>query len=125
MRNFWNRRGSFDVEAELRRNRPEPPRELVEDITHEIRAARRKAPLRLVFAVALTVGMLVPLAAFGAVGYAASHASHVVNTLVGHSPPGQTPAESQYKGKKCGRGDGNPTNPQGKPYPPQAGPKKP
>jgi hypothetical protein len=76
----WERK----LEARLRRERPEPGRELVEAITGELGAPGRRstAPrLRLAFGVVLTAGLLVALAAVGGLGYAASSATRAVEEV--------------------------------------------
>src|SRR5579864_1601839 len=79
MRNFWRRRGSFDLERELRANRPEPRPEFLRSLVLRVRGEGQAAPrasrpraLRLTLVGAVTVAMLVALASVGGLGYAAS-----------------------------------------------------
>jgi hypothetical protein len=108
---IWRRRDKgFDLENELRRNRPEPKREFVRALTAEMRRHERpRGSLRLAFAGALTIVMLGALAAFGGIGYAANApqtAVHAVASLVssGMSVVNNSPASDQYK---CNSGRGN------------------
>jgi hypothetical protein len=108
---IWRRHGKrFDLEAELRRNRPEPNRDFVRALTSEIRGrGRPSGSLRLAFAGALTVVMLVALAAVGGIGYAATAPQKAVTAVVslvssGVSVIHNSPASDQYK---CNSGRGN------------------
>ncbi len=78
MRGFWKREDK--LERELRAQRPEPRAEFMQSIESRIvgKAYRRPARLRLGLAAALTVGMLVALASFGGLSYAATGVSHAV-----------------------------------------------
>ncbi|MDE3189495.1 MAG: hypothetical protein KGL94_01605, partial [Acidobacteriota bacterium] len=63
---FWRRQD--DLERELRAHRPEPRRELVDEIARMVVGERRRAggrAARLGVAAALTAGMLGVLGAFG------------------------------------------------------------
>jgi len=79
---FW-RRGD-DLERELRAHRPEPRRELVDDIARMVAGRPRSAGRRLRFgvAVALTAAMLGVLGAFGGLSYAAGGVTHAVHSAV-------------------------------------------
>jgi hypothetical protein len=113
VRSFWSRRRSYDVEGELRANRPEPRSEFVSSLAEHVRSGRRPARggLRVALAGVLTVVLLAALAPVGALGSAGdaakglvSAASHVVGT---HARPtaGHTPAKNQYlRKKKCPKG---------------------
>ena len=79
MKNFF-RRGDR-LERELRSQRPEPRHEFLRALETRIDGGRYRAParsLRLGLAGALTVAMLVALAAFGGLGYAATGVTHAV-----------------------------------------------
>jgi len=78
MKRFW--RNGDRLERELRSQRPEPRDELVRSIEGRIGESRRKTyrPFRLGLAAALTVGMLVALASFGGLSYAATGVTHAV-----------------------------------------------
>jgi len=79
MRGFWKREDK--LERELRAQRPEPRADFLHSLATKVdgKAYRRPArPLRLGLAAALTVGMLVALASFGGLGYAATGVSHAV-----------------------------------------------
>jgi hypothetical protein len=79
MRGFWKREDK--LERELRAQRPEPRAEFMQSIESRVngKAYRRPTgPLRLGLAAALTVGMLVALASFGGLSYAATGVSHAV-----------------------------------------------
>jgi hypothetical protein len=114
VKSFWSRRRSFDVEAELRRNKPEPRSEFVTSLAEHVRTERRptRAGMRVAIAGALTVALLAALAPVGALGSAGSAAKGIVNAatrvVATHARPvaTQTPAASQYpkKKKKCPKG---------------------
>jgi hypothetical protein len=83
MREFRRRHGG--LERELRAQRPEPRAEFVESLEATIRSRPlRRAPqaFRLGLAGAVTAGMLVSLAAFGGLGYAATGVKHTVKAAV-------------------------------------------
>jgi hypothetical protein len=109
VKSFWSRKRSYEVEAGLRENRPEPRDEFVTSLAEHVRAERRsmRPRARLAVAGALTVALLATLAPVGALGSAGSAAKGLVNaatSVVGtHARPTakRTPAQSQYKKKKC------------------------
>src|SRR4051812_49160771 len=71
-----------DLEARLRSQRPEPRQEFLASLADTVRSdrAKRRTPhLRVVFAGGLTAALLVALASFGGLGYAASSSWHAVN----------------------------------------------
>ncbi len=74
MGRFWRGRDrSKEAESRLRADRPEPRQELVRRITGEIRGHHRRfGTLRLGIAAGFTAMLLVALAAFGGLGFAAS-----------------------------------------------------
>jgi hypothetical protein len=80
---IWRKRdGLSELARELRATRPEPRREFVRALAQRVDDAHARRParaLRLGLAGALTAAMLVALAAFGGMGYAASTANTVVN----------------------------------------------
>jgi hypothetical protein len=82
MRIFW-RRGD-DLERDLVAHRPEPRRDFLLAVVSRIEGHRRRrparSPLRLGLAVAVSTAMLVALASFGALGYAASGVTHAVKS---------------------------------------------
>ena len=109
----WRRRD--DVERELREQRPEPRRELVDGIASRIVSDRRRRsdrPLRVGVAVALSAGMLGALGAFGGLSYAANGVTHAVSSAVHAVVPAQASAPSvsyssamaQYKVAMCFHG---------------------
>lgn len=112
MKSFWSRRRSFDVEGELRHNRPEPRSEFVTNLAAHVRTQRRtaRAGLRVALAGALTVALLAALAPVGALGSATSAAEGLVSVATRvagtHSRPtaANSPAQNQYKKKKCPKG---------------------
>jgi hypothetical protein len=72
---YWRRRHEpFDLEAELRDSRPEPPSELVHQLEARVRTSgrTRAGSFRVAFVGALTAVMLLALASVGGVGYASS-----------------------------------------------------
>jgi hypothetical protein len=105
----WRRRD--DIEGKLRAWRPEPRRELVDDIASRMVGGRRRSdrPVRLGVAVALSVGLLAALGSFGGLGYAASGVTNAVSSAVHAVVPSQAPAPSsavssamaQYKVSMC------------------------
>jgi hypothetical protein len=113
VKSFWSRQRAFDVEDELRRNKPEPRSDFVANLAAHVRADRRttRTGVRVAIAGALTVGLLAALAPVGALGSAGSAAkgivsasTRVVATQV-RPVANQTPAANQYnKKKKCPKG---------------------
>ena len=96
------------VEHELRRHRPEPGDDFVRELTGRISADARRRPARglsIAFAGALTSLLVVALAAFGGIGYAASAAKGVARTAEKVVAPKakttsrQSAAADQYVGK--------------------------
>jgi hypothetical protein len=113
VKSFWSRGRSFDLEGELRSNRPTPRSEFITSLTERVRTDGRRARggLRVAIAGALTVVLLAALAPVGALGSAGSAAEGLVSAaarVVGtHARPNaaNTPAQSQYKKKKsCPKG---------------------
>jgi hypothetical protein len=74
VRNRRTQRKGFDLEAELRANRPEPSREFVHRLEARVREGRRSraGSFRVAFAGAMTAGVLAALASVGGLGYAAT-----------------------------------------------------
>ena len=115
-----------DIEAELRRHRPEPRPAFLMALSNVLNERRRrpKAARRVALVTALTVGMLTVFATFGGLGYAKSAANNAIQVsnierLVGisdhsqsanHSHPQVTQGDDQnpvfgdeYRpGKGCG-----------------------
>jgi hypothetical protein len=104
MRNWRTKREAFDLEAELRANRPEPSRDFVHRLEARVRESRRSraGSFRVAFAGAMASGVLVALASVGGLGYAASGAGSAMEkakkvvkhngVLVVH----KSPARKQY-----------------------------
>ena len=97
----WRRnRKGFDVESELRANRPEPRQEFVHALATQIRGRHRsRGSLRLAFAGGLTTVLLAALAAAGGIGQAAAAVKAVVSTVSrgdGVTVIQQSPACDQY-----------------------------
>ena len=104
MRNWRTKREAFDLEAELRANRPEPSREFVNRLEARVREGRRSRPgsFRVAFAGAMAAGVLAALAGVGGLGYAATGAGTAVQkakkvvkhrgVLIVH----KSPARDQY-----------------------------
>jgi hypothetical protein len=96
------------LEHELRRDRPEPDKDFVRQLTARIAADAPQRPARrtgLAFAGALTSLLVVALAAFGGIGYASSAARGVARTAEKVVAPkakdaGQSAAAAQYVGKE-------------------------
>jgi hypothetical protein len=102
------RRETGWLEHELRRNRPEPGKDFVRELTARISADAPQRPARrtgLAFAGALTSLLVAALAAFGGIGYASSAARGVARTAEKVVAPkakdaaGQSAAADQYVGK--------------------------
>ena len=113
MKTFWSRQRAFDVEDELRRNKPEPRSDFVANLAAHVRTERRtaRAGARVAIAGALTVALLAALAPVGALGSAGSAAKGIVSAATRvvstHARPvaRDTPATNQYKKKKkCPKG---------------------
>jgi hypothetical protein len=115
---FWKRRRvPFGIGTERPayqpRARPDFTRALGEQV-RESRRAKRPA-VRVAFAAGLSVFMLVALAAFGGLGYAADGGRNAVHSVHGlykakkgkarsgraRSAVSETPAENQYRGMRC------------------------
>jgi hypothetical protein len=103
MRNWRRKRETFDLEGELRANRPRPSDELVHRLEARVHERRRQAgSFRLAFAGALAAGVLGALASVGGLGYAATATGSAVEkakrvvtkhgVLVVH----KSPARDQY-----------------------------
>jgi hypothetical protein len=109
---FWRRED--DLGRELRAQRPEPRRELVDGIARKIAGERRRSDpkLRLGVAVGLSAAMLAALGAFGGLSYAATGVSHAVSSAVHAVVPTQASAPgvsfssamAQYKVALCFHG---------------------
>lgn len=84
MSSFFRRRRELDLEDELRRARPEPRPEFLAMLSDRVRESRRPArsPMRLAFAAALSIGVLVALSAVGGLGYAASAVQSATHAVV-------------------------------------------
>jgi hypothetical protein len=111
----WRRNPESGLEAELRSNRPEPSKELVNRLEGRVRSRHdaRAGSFRVAFAGALAVGVLAALASVGGLGYAATGADQAVTTAKrvmqkhGVTNLHKTAAADQYrkpKAKKCPRG---------------------
>lgn len=111
MKGLWKRSDDFDLEAELRAQRPEPRHEYLNSL---VQLARRERPrsrygsVRLAFGAGLTVVMLTALASVGGFSYAASAVEKAVSGATkavddGPTLQKQSPGQNQYKpGKGCG-----------------------
>jgi hypothetical protein len=114
VKSFWSRRKAYEIEAELRRNRPEPRDDFVTSLSAHVRTQRRtaRAGVRVALAGAMTVALLAALAPVGALGSAGSAAKGIANAATrvvathGRTVASHTPASSQYPGvkKKCPKG---------------------
>jgi hypothetical protein len=113
------------LEDIMRTEKPQPRSDFMQTLASELRErhGRRLAPLRVGLAAAVTGVLLVGLASFGGLGYAASGTSqavHAVKQLVAptkaNSTIRQNPASDQYR-PGCGFGDKNHihTGPPGRP----------
>lgn len=106
MRNWRRKREGFDLEAELRENRPRPSDELVSRLEARVHSRRQQAgSFRLAFAGALAAGVLAALASVGGLGYAATGAGTAVEkakrivTKHGVTVVHKSPARDQYAPK--------------------------
>jgi hypothetical protein len=91
------------IEAQLRRDRPEAPAALVEDIASRVVPARQRSTTgsRLSFAASVAVLIVGSFASFGGIGYAASvtkETAHTVKQIAVHHhiTAHRTSAASQY-----------------------------
>jgi hypothetical protein len=108
VKSFWSRGRSYDLEARLRAERPEPSSEFVTSLAKQVRSEPRRArrSFRVGIAGALTVVLLAALAPVGALGSAGGAAEGLVSAaarVVGtHARPtaGHSPAHNQYVRKK-------------------------
>jgi hypothetical protein len=80
VKRFWQGE-NHDVEAELRKYRPEPRPTFLGALTEDLqeRMRRPKAARRAALVAAVTVGMLTVFATFGGIGYASSAAGHAIH----------------------------------------------
>ena len=108
MRRRLRSNGTGWLEDELRRRRPEPRDEFVRQLSGRISADSRRRPslgLRVAFAASFASLIVVALAAFGGIGYAASAANSIARTaqkVVTPKPKpaaGQSAAADQYVAK--------------------------
>jgi hypothetical protein len=113
VKGFWNRGRTGDVEATLRRSRPQPSDEFVTSLAEHVDVRRRstRRGMRLALAGALTVALLAALAPVGALGYASGAAKGVVNAAArvasvhARSTVASSPSSDQYHHvKKCKKG---------------------
>jgi hypothetical protein len=73
-------RDHHDIEAELRRHRPEPRPAFLAALSNELRdRTRRPKARRAALVTILTVGMLTVFATFGGIGYASSAADNAIH----------------------------------------------
>ena len=108
---YWRRRHeAFDLEAELRANRPEPAPEFSRRLEARVRndGRSRVGSLRVAFVGALTGVLLLGLAAVGGVGYASSAAKDAAVSVKRVTTPQdvitilkRSPAIDQYKKPKA------------------------
>lgn len=80
MTRFLKRRRSFDLEAELRAMRVRPRTEFVHSLGQDVRSTRKQTrigSLRVAFAAGFSALMLVAVAVFGGLGYAAGNSGPV------------------------------------------------
>jgi hypothetical protein len=106
MRKFWKRSDVHEIESLLRRQRPQPPDELVDNLARRVSgtpAAPRPKLARSSFATAVIVVALVVLAGFGALGRAASAVSNSASAAVetvksAVAPDSKTPAPESPSG---------------------------
>jgi hypothetical protein len=73
-----------DLERMLRRERPAPPADFVESLARRVVStpSERRSTFRLGLAATVTVVLVISLAAFGGLGYAATSVKHAVHTAV-------------------------------------------
>jgi hypothetical protein len=122
---FWKGRGVDRLAEELRTSRPQPRKEFVHMLAKQVSRQHRPrvASARVAFAGALTLVMLVAMAAFGGVGYAASSVKNPVFKVAKIAKKAvapqdklvrrvatRSPAANQYKFVVCHRPPGNPSN---------------
>jgi hypothetical protein len=90
MAKFWSR--SSRLEHRLREERPAPRDEFVSMLSERVRESRPapRARMRVAFAGALTMSMLMVLAAFGGMGYAASGVKRAVTAVAAIAAPSHT-----------------------------------
>ena len=110
------RRGRVDVEFELWKNRPEPAKDFLRQLTSDVRGRHQAGPgsLRLTIALAGTLALLISLASVGGLEYAAAgpkSAIQAVGRVVTESNDkvrvvNASPASHQYD-PKCNSGRGN------------------
>jgi hypothetical protein len=92
---FWKRED--ELERRLRRERPAPPARLVDTLLRQLEGTpvRRRSSFRLGLAAAVSVAILVALAALGGLGYAASSVQHAVKAAAQVVGPTQKQTSDQ------------------------------
>lgn len=111
MRHLWKRRGSFsDLERQLRRQRPQPAPELVDDVLHRVAAGERSRgrPVRLAFSAGLSILAFSAVAFAGGLGYAGAGAEEAFDGVktalqLGPTQQNNSPSDAQYYGARCGQ----------------------
>ena len=110
MKRFWQSE-HHDVEAELRKYRPEPRRAFLASLSADLHERMRRPHVarRAALVTGLTVGMLAVFAAFGGIGYASSAAGHAIHAshierLVGVSQHAQS-AQASANVSSSGRSE--------------------
>ena len=107
MNRFWRRLNGSELEARLRRERPAPPRELVDDLVARIEADSERASQPARPRVALvSVVLAVTLIAFGAtggLGYAKSAVTGAVSSTA-HNVSAVVTKQPQKNGQGSRRG---------------------
>jgi len=98
MSGFFRR--ADNLERRLRTERPAPRAELMESLTQRIESTpfRRRSGFRLGLAATVTAVMVVSLAVFGGLGYAATSVSHAVKTAVHVVAPAKHHAAAKQAG---------------------------
>ena len=111
---FRSRKEHRDLEAALRANRPVAREEFVASLTERIGstpAPRRYGSLRLGFAGGITAAMLVALASFGGLGYAAAGAASAADKI--QRVARRTPRRSSARPRKTSTRAGHDLPPHG------------
>lgn len=104
VKHFWKRSRDRELEIELRRGRPAPPQELVDELIARVEAEPTRLPRhwrpRVALAGVVTTVMLLGFGAFGGLGYAKSAATQAVSSTT-HAVT--TVVKSPSKGDRGGR----------------------
>ena len=113
MKRFLKRKDGSDLEAQLRRDRPEPPAELMQKLTDRVveDSRQHRRPRARIAAVGIALAaMLAAFGAFGGIGYAANAIKTAVvtaKTVVVAPLQANTPKSNNTQNQNNGQNNNN------------------